>query len=93
MMFYDNELLTDPTTTNNFIRVHNFWPRGPDCPLVFCDIVGREGGAHSGNKKSSVFSKCNEDEANKVVCIVFFDTVFILLPWIGTLSLISELCN
>jgi len=60
--------MTDANTTSKFIKIHNFWPQGPDCPLAFCTIEGREGGAHSGNKRSSVFSKCNELEANKVVC-------------------------
>jgi len=67
MTFYDKELLTDYNTTINFIKVKKFWPQGRDCPLVFCNVEGREGGAHSGNKRSSLLSKSNDVEANKVV--------------------------
>ena len=66
-MFYDGELETDPNVTANFTRIKKFWPQGRDCPLVFCNVEGREGGAVSGNKKSSLLSKSNIDEARKVV--------------------------
>ena len=48
----------------------SFWPKGPNKPFVFCDIVGREGGLPSqSNKKAKVAleSKFNVDEANKIV--------------------------
>jgi len=67
MMFYDNELLTDYNASVNFVRIKKFWPQGRDCPLAFCNVEGREGGAHSGKKRSSLLSKSNEIEANKVV--------------------------
>ena len=66
-MFYDNELQTDHNITAGFIQIKKFWPKGRDNPLVFCNIDGREGGAVSGNKKSSLLSKSNADEAKKVV--------------------------
>ena len=66
-MFYDGELLTDHSVTANFIPIKKFWPQGRDYPLAFCNIEGREGGAVSGNKKSSLLSKSNADEARKVV--------------------------
>ena len=73
-MFYDGELQTDPYVTADFIQIEKFWPQGKDCPLAFCNIEGKEGGAVSGNKKSSFFSKSNADEARKVVrdkiCII-----------------------
>ena len=50
-----------------FIQIKKFWPQGRDYPLAFCNIEGREGGAVSGNKKSSLLSKSNSDEAKKVV--------------------------
>ena len=65
-MFYDGELKTYYTFTRD-CRIERFWPRGPDHPLAFCDVVGQEGGATSGNKKSSLFSKSNAIEAAKVV--------------------------
>jgi len=66
-MFYDGELQTDPNATADFVQIKKFWPMGRDCPLAFCNIDGREGGAVSGNKKSSLLSKSNADEARKVV--------------------------
>jgi len=69
MMFYDNELLTDYNATINFVRIKKFWPQGRDSPLAFCNVEGREGGTHSGKKRSSLLSKSNEIEANKVVCV------------------------
>ena len=65
--FYDGELQTDPNATAGFVQIKKFWPMGRDCPLAFCNIEGREGGAVSGNKKSSLLSKSNADEARKVV--------------------------
>ena len=68
-MFYDGELQTDHNATANFIQIKKFWPKGRDYPLAFCNIEGREGGAISGNKKSSLLSKSNIDEARKVVSL------------------------
>ena len=71
-MFYDGELKTSYNFSPDCV-IENFWPKGPNCPLAFCDIIGQEGGAVSGNKKSSLFSKSNAAEADKVVslkCIV-----------------------
>ena len=67
-MFYDNELETDYNSTPDCV-IKDFWPKGPNFPLAFCDVVGREGGAVSGNKKSSLFSKSNAVEADKVVSL------------------------
>ena len=69
-MFYDNELKTDYTPD---CVIENFWPKGPNFPLAFCDVVGKEGGAVSGNKKSSLFSKSNTVEADKVVSLKWID--------------------
>jgi len=70
-MFYDGELWTDYNITADFRQIKKFWPQGRDCPLAFCDIEGREGGAISGNKRSSLLSKSNSDEAKKVVKIPY----------------------
>lgn len=86
-MFYDSELQTDHIATANFIQIKKFWPQGRDCPLAFCNIEGREGGAVSGNKKSSLLSKSNIDEARKVVR-------FYNYHYVCTLSTEdSKLCN
>lgn len=74
-MFYDDELKTDSNITAGFIQIKKFWPQGRDCPLVFCDIEGQEGGAISGNKRSSLLSKSNGDEAKKVVKTFIMSTV------------------
>ena len=71
-MFYDNELRTDYSITLDFVQIKKFWPNGRDCPLAFCNIEGREGGAISGNKSSSLLSKSNVDEAKKVVKILLW---------------------
>ena len=76
-MFYENELQTDHNITAGFIQIKKFWPQGRENPLVFCNIDGREGGAVSGNKKSSLLSKSNADEAKKVVRL-FVSITFIL---------------
>ena len=39
---------------------------GPQCPIAFCDIVGKEGGAGSHHKAHQE-SKCNRIEADKIV--------------------------
>ena len=67
-IFYNNELQTQYDFTPS-CKIENFWPKGSDSPLAFCDVVGQEGGATSGNKKSSLFSKSNAYEAIKVVNI------------------------
>lgn len=50
----------------HFCALEGFWPRGPQCPIAFCDIVGKEERAishHTAHQKS----KCNRTEANKIV--------------------------
>ena len=39
---------------------------GPQCPIAFCDIVGKEGEA-SSHHKAHQESKCNRIEADKIV--------------------------
>ena len=43
-------------------------------PLVFVDLVGREGGEHTGQRgktKVGLESKFNKDEARKIVSITY----------------------
>ena len=50
----------------HFCALEGFWPSGPHCPIVFCDIVGKEEGT-SSHHKAHQESKCNRVEADKIV--------------------------
>ena len=55
-------------------HLRNFWPQGERMPLVFVDLVGREGGEHTGQRgktKVGLESKFNKDEARKIVSITY----------------------
>lgn len=48
----------------------NFWPNGPGCPILFCDVVGKEGDKDTGagrSRRVNPGSKFNEQEAKKAV--------------------------
>ena len=47
----------------DFCSLEGFWPKGPHCPIAFCDTVGKEEEARSHHKES----KCNRIEADKIV--------------------------
>ena len=55
----------------HFCSLEGFWPRGPQCPIVFCDIVGKEEKAISHQQES----KCNRIEANKIVTLMLCVTI------------------
>ena len=72
--FYEGELKADDSVQRREpLRkdMDNFWPQRNDCPIVFCNIVGKEEDykahkrVHSGRVDSH--SKCNHQEAMKVV--------------------------
>lgn len=73
--FYQNNLKTDGSVIprRRHIReahIHNFWPQGEGKPFVFVNIVGKEGGEHTGQRgkaKVGLESKFNVDEAMKIV--------------------------
>ena len=60
--------------SNPETKLDRFWP-GPEksrCPILFCDVIGKEGehktgSKATGGKKIGIDSKFNENEANKVV--------------------------
>ena len=54
-----------------FCSLEGFWPAGPQWPIAFCDIVGKEEGA-SDHHKAHQESKCNKTEANKIVIHKYF---------------------
>ena len=56
--------------TNRETHLKGFWPRGPQMPTLFCDIVGVEGefkAGSKGEKQIGIGSKFNIEEAKKVV--------------------------
>ena len=46
-----------------------FWPKGERLPIVFCNVVGREEGLSGVETDNDPHSKCNKQEAEKVVSI------------------------
>ena len=67
-------------------ELRNFWPARINCPIVFCDMVGKENEFLSSSEKANItvkhgferrrgrktdpHSKCNPDEAKKAVCTI-----------------------
>ena len=64
--------------TNSETKLDGFWP-GPKkskCPILFCNVVGKEGDYETGSKavggkKIGIGSKFNKKEAYKVVRTFF----------------------
>ena len=69
--FYFNKLKpADIIHTRKQPELSHFWPV-PGTPIVFCNVVGEEGQNKASSKrrrKAVLESKCNEIEAQKVVC-------------------------
>ena len=65
----------------HFCSLKNFWPRGPQCPIAFCDIVGKEEGAISHHKAHQE-SKCNRIEADKIVIYTCCVTMVTNMVWL-----------
>lgn len=60
--------------TNPETMLDQFWPgpRKSKCPILFCNVVGKEGDHDTGikaagGKKIGIRSKSNKEEAEKVV--------------------------
>jgi len=68
--FYEGEVKTDPSVKEKFFPIDNFWPSGPHCPIVFCDVEGKEGEGNS-NHKVHQESKSNKIEAVKIVILLY----------------------
>jgi len=52
--------------------MEQFWPRGLKSPIVFCNVIGVEGevfDAKTNKGKVDPHSKCNKQEAEKVVSL------------------------
>jgi len=52
--------------------MEQFWPQGLGSPIVFCNVVGVEGevfDAKTDKGKVDPHSKCNKQEAEKVVSL------------------------
>ena len=83
--FYESVLQADDSVMGRKIveELSNFWPEGISCPIVFCDMVGKEkeflsssditvkqGLEHRRGRKTDPHSKCNPEEAKKAVCAI-----------------------
>ena len=73
-MFYEGELKADKTLqkrTPPGRNMEKFWLKGTSCPVVFCNVVGKEEEykVHKKVDRGRVdpHSKCNFQEAEKVV--------------------------
>ena len=75
LYFYNGCLKADPSLKKRQIpgsSMDQFWPKGERLPIVFCNVVGREeglSGVETGKVKIDPRSKCNKQEAEKVVSI------------------------
>ena len=71
--FYYEELVTDPSVSQRFCSLKRFWPNGPNYPIAFCDVEGKEEDGSSQHKVHQE-SKSNRTEADKIVsctCILY----------------------
>ena len=75
LYFYNGCLKADPSLKKRQIpgrSMDQFWPKGERLPIVFCNVVGREeglSGVETDKEKIDPHSKCNKQEAEKVVSI------------------------
>ena len=73
--FYNGRLKADQSLKKRQMpgrTMDQFWPKGERLPIVFCNVVGREeglSGVETDKEKIDVHSKCNKQEAEKVVSI------------------------
>ncbi|XP_065918858.1 uncharacterized protein [Dysidea avara] len=67
--FYDGQLITDQSVSQQFCSLEGFWPNGPNCPIAFCDVEGKE---EDGSIDHKVYreSKRNRIEADKTAEII-----------------------
>ena len=68
--FYDGRLEADPSVLQHFCALEGFWPGSPQCPIAFCDIVGKE----EGTDQESIH---NRIEAFKIVINMHYTCVII----------------
>ena len=93
LYFYDGCLKADKSLEDRKTpgrSMERFWPQGEKLPIVFCNVVGREeelSYVETGKEKIDPHSKCNKQEAEKVVSIDHHFIHFVLL------SLSSNLRN
>ena len=70
-VFYDDALETDESVGERKDKnLESFWPQGNKCPIMFVDVVGKEGQDISSSKsetKVGVDSKYNMEEVELVV--------------------------
>ena len=72
LYFYNGCLKADQSLKKRQIpgrSMDQFWPKGERLPIVFCNVVGREEGLSGVETDNDPHSKCNKQEAEKVVSI------------------------
>jgi len=83
--FYDKKLKTDSSVSLQFCSLEKFWPNNnKNCPIVFCDLEGKEEDYPKGYQES----KSNRIEAEKVVSNYTLTNVLhnIVIPYRWRLS-------
>jgi len=65
--FYDGQLVTDRSVLQQFCSLEEFWPRDPNRPIVFCDVIEGKEEDNSSHDKVHQDSKSNRPEAVKIV--------------------------
>ena len=94
--FYEKKLKSDHSLSfRKDPEAHlNFWPKGKNKPFVFCDIIGKEGESHTGQKgkiRVGLESKFNREEAVKIVCVGYRNHFYSRASFVPRLPL-SLLC-
>ena len=72
--FYEGDLVADESLKRRIVpgeSMDRFWPRGKDCPIVFCNVIGEEQESKDYKKVDGArvdsHSKHNLTEAEKAV--------------------------
>lgn len=71
-LFYNRVLRADKSILKRnplTPMMNRFWPGAPDHPVVLCDTIGEESYDETGNSETDIHSKCNNQEANVIVCV------------------------
>ncbi len=85
-IFYEGKLQTHDSVLdrrNKEAHLHGFWPRSPQYPIVFCDIIGEETQQETGTidgNRVGIESKHNIIEAQKAVSIEYLELRCIKYP-------------
>ena len=67
--FYRSRLQTDVSVSRRHsgLNLSHFWPRGEECPIVFCQMEGVDECGYRGRTPVDPKSRYNSTEAEKIV--------------------------